>query len=723
MRKIVFGFFSISLKDIIIAFAAVTFFLSILPPLTYSLYAKDLISEESIMNSKNTGVVLLDRKGRPFFSFYQAKHNVFVPLSQIPQNTKNAVIAAEDKHFYNHSGFSIPAIAGAIVADIKYKNMSYGGSTITQQLVKNSLLNPDKNLLRKYQEVILAEEIERRYNKEQILEMYLNSVYFGEGAFGIEEAAQTYFGKTVKDLDLAESSMLAGLLPAPSAMSPISGDYSLARKRQQYVLSQMQEQGWITPEQKNEAQVRKLSFQGNREDINTKAPHFAIMARDELIKKYGEETIARSGFKVKTTIDLDYQEFAEQTVKNQVTSLSKNNVSNGAAVVMDPKTGELISVVGSIDWDNEEFGKLNIATANRPPGSSFKPIVYAKALEDKEITPATMLSDNPTKFKNSPNDTVGYEPKDYDRKYRGKVTTRRALSNSLNIPSVEVMSKVGVPKALEAAKSLGITTLGDDPSNYGLSLVLGTGNVKLLELTDAYAAFANSGSRIDPTTLLEIKDKHDQVIYTHRPESVQVLSPEVVFLISSILSDSKSRREIFGGALDTPFPAAVKTGTTEDYKDAWTLGYTPLVAVGVWVGNNDGQPMDQIAGSLGAAPIWKLLVAKYLEDKPKLGFTKPDGILAIGYCGSPIKTASADEGSIQGVQGGKEYFLAGTQTLSCIPNPTASPSARPSSTPTPSSNNPLPNSGIATPSPTPPNDLKNSPPPPEGKNNNRDKKD
>jgi 1A family penicillin-binding protein len=577
-------------------------------------------------------------------------------LSAIPKHTLHTFIAAEDKEFYTHPGFSLPAILRSLVLDLQHKDIAYGGSTITQQLVKNALLTPKRNFLRKYQEIVLAREIERRYSKDEILEMYLNSVYFGEGAFGIEEASERYFGKSTSDLTIPESALLAGLLPSPSRYSPLNGDESAARQQQQRVLARMVKAGFISEEEMQSYAKTKLTYSDIPDDINKAAPHFALMVRDELIKRYGEERIQRSGFKVKTTLDLSWQEYTEKVVKEQVEKLQPNNVSNGAAVVMDPGTGEIRSLVGSKDWYDPSFGKLNIAMASRPPGSSFKPLVYAAAFEKRILTPASALSDRPVTFQGN------YRPQDYDRKYRGTVLVRRALANSLNIPAVEVLSKVGVPSALEIAKRLGVTTL-KDPSQYGLSLVLGTGEVRLLDMTNAYAVFANGGQKTQPATILTISDKNGKKVYQHTPKPERVMEPEVAFLISSILSDNPARAEMFGNALTISRPAAVKTGTTEDYKDAWTIGYTPSLVVGVWVGNNDNAPMDKVAGSLGAAPIWKSLMEEFSKDSPIAHFTAPSGVTQLSVCRNNGFLARGGRN-----MGGREYFLTGTgPTHVCTP--------------------------------------------------------
>ncbi|MCL5784298.1 MAG: penicillin-binding protein [Patescibacteria group bacterium] len=674
-------------KDLLIATFAVIAFLAIIPIFTYYYFVGDLADQTKLMSRNDRGIVLLDSQNRPFFQFYQGKLRDNVPLSQIPLDVQHAVIAMEDKDFYSHPGFSFKAMARSFLEDVRQKDLSYGASTITQQLVKNSLLNNKKSLLRKYQEVVLASEIERRYNKNQILYMYLSSVYFGEGAFGMEEAAQTYFHKPAKDLNLAESAMLAGLLSAPTKLSPISGDSNEAKLHQKLVLDRMVEQKYITKQQANEALDETLVFDPRLKDINAVAPHFALMVRDELVKKYGEEKVASSGFRVKTSLNLDYQKYAETIVATQVQKLAPNLVTNGAAVVLNPKTGEILAMVGSKDWYDDGFGKVNVTLSGRPPGSSFKPIVYVAAFEKGLITPATILQDRPTRFRNDTNlAAIGpnsfYSPVDFDRRFRGAVTVRRALANSLNVPAVEVMSKVGVPNTLEMAQRLGITTL-KSPDDYGLSLVLGTGDVKLLELTNVYATFANHGYKNEPTSILQIDNKKGNTIYKYKPNPEKVLDEKDVFEITSTLSDNSARQEEFGNALTISRSAAVKTGTTEDFKDAWTLGYTPSLAVGVWVGNNNNLPMDQIAGSLGAAPIWKLLMEKYLAGTPVEKFDPPSGLVPMVVC--------PNGGVSEATPGAKiEYFVPGTQPRTRCPIISPSPStptlASPSPTPQASDN-------------------------------------
>ncbi len=637
---------------------------------TYVYFARDLSSKEGIMNSNDTGLILLDRQGNPFFSFYEAKSKTVIPFDKVPKDFQNAVIASEDKDFYYHPGFSVTAILRSFYLDVVKKDLAYGGSTITQQLVKNSLLSSQKSFMRKYQEIILAQEIERRYSKEDILEMYANSVYFGRGAFGLEQASQVYFGKAAPDLSLSQAAILAAVLPSPSILSPRDDDFSEAKKRRDIVLQKMLEQGYITREQQQAALSEKFEFKEGNGNFNSKAPHFALLVRDKLVEEYGEERVSRSGFKVKTSIDLDLQQYAENVVSEQVSNLARNRVSNGAAVVMDSRTGEVLAMVGSKDWYDEKDGKFNVATANRQPGSSFKPIVYAAALEKHLITPATVLKDEPITYKIP--GSLDYKPKNYDGKFRGNVLVRRALANSLNVPAVEVINKVGVPAAVETANKMGISSL-KNPDDYGISLVLGAGEIPLLEMTEAFSVFANQGKRNDPAFILEITDKFNKKVYQYQPNPKRVLSEEVAYQISSILSDKETRREMFGNALDTSIVAAVKTGTTENYKDSLTLGYTPSFTVGVWVGNNDGTTMDNIAGSLGAAPIWKKLIEKVQAGKNE-SFIPPDGLSALTVCksnGGVIKEATSS--------GYLEYFIKGTEpTQPCfIPRPTTQPTTQP----------------------------------------------
>ncbi len=635
--------------EVMLALTVIIGFIVCLFIFTYIYFVKDLQTKDAIMNRNDTGVTLFDRNNKPFFTFYNAKQKTFVTLSDIPLYTQHAVIAMEDKDFYFHTGFSIKAMIRSLYLNITEGAIAYGGSTITQQLVKNSLLHSKKSFLRKFQEIVLAEEIERRYTKNEILEMYLNSAYFGEGAFGIAEAAQRYFGKVTKDLTLGESALLVGLLPSPSRFSPLSGDLSKARLNQKIVLKKMLEQKYITIQEKVNAENEKMIF-SPYQDMNSLAPHFAIMVKNELLNKFGQETISRSGFKVKTTLDPKIQHYAENTIKTHVKKLQSHSVTNGAAIMITPTNGEVIALVGSMNWYDFRFGKVNVTTSYRQPGSAFKPIVYLAGFELHIITPATFLSDEPTVFDGD------YKPQNFDRMFRGNVSVRTALANSLNIPSVKILDKVGILTTLDMAKRLGITNLTQHESAYGLSLVLGSEEVQLLELTSAYATIANNGIRNTPTLVLEIKDKKNNPVYTYVPKQEQVVNPEYTFLVSSILSDKTARLDAFGSALDTTINAAVKTGTSENFRDSLTIGYSPDIAVGVWVGNNYGESMDNIAGALGAAPIWKSLIEYYHKQIPYKEFPLPENIIQVSVCKhNGLRAFLATSSAML------EYFVRGTE--------------------------------------------------------------
>lgn len=643
-------------KKIFIVVWPIAILLIFVAVVTTIVFASALGSKESLMNRNHTGVTLTDRNDKVFYEFDNARSDTYVPLSDIALFVQKAVVSSEDKDFYKHPGFSIVGIGNAIYQNIIRAGGGGGGSTITQQLVTSAMLSKDdRSPLRKYQELILSLEVERRYSKNEILEMYLNSVYFGEGAFGIEDAAQTYFGKSAKDLDNAQAAILIGLLPAPSAYSPISGSMDMAKARQKYVLNRMKQDGVINADQEKAAIAEELTFQKPAEDT-TQAPHFALMVKQWLEEKYGEEQVARSGYKVKTTLDLNDQSMTEAAVKKQVDKLSSSNVTNGAAVIIDPKSGDVLALVGSADWNNETNGKLNMATATRQPGSSFKPFVYGTGIQNREMTAATIFADVAKDF-------GGYKPKDYDGRYRGDVTLRRALANSLNIPAVEAMQTTGIDAVIQNAKKAGLTTLDKTADEYGLPLALGSGQARLTEMTNAYAAFANEGKKNDLQLVISITDKNDKQIYKQQIKSTDVWSPGTAYIVSSILSDNSARAETFGSSLTVASnrPVAVKTGTTEDYRDAWTIGYTPSLAVGVWIGNNDNAPMSSVAGSSGAAPIWVSLMRQILQGSDIEKFTQPSTVVSRDVC--------SDNGALAQNAGDNtytEYFLSGTlPTATC----------------------------------------------------------
>ncbi len=622
-------------------------FLILTPIITYAYFASAISDPEQLLNYNNTGVVLLDKNGEKFYSFGTADKGERVKLDQISDFTEKALISSEDKNFYNHGGFSLVSILGALVANVTSGDLTaYGGSTLTQQLAKNTVLYDDQTVFRKYQELAISVAIEQKYSKDEILDLYLNSVYYGEGAFGIQAAAKTYFGKSAADLTLAESAMLIGVLPAPSAYSPITGNATYAKERQATVLGRMVDNKVITQAEADAAKAEVLAYAPQDTTKNSLAPHFADMVLKELYKTYGEEEVTRSGFKVTTTLDLNLQKSADQAVATHIAYIQRNGGSNAAVVAIDPLNGELRALVGSADYNNDQFGQVNMAVTPRQPGSSIKPLYYTEALQKGLITPATILEDKATDF-------GGYTPKNADGRFRGNVTVRNALSQSLNIPAIEVMQKLGVDTSVQAMKRLGISTLNDN-ANYGLSLALGSAEAKLTDMTNAYAAFADGGQQFTPTTILAINNKFDKKIFEKKTETAkQVMGQDASFLISNILDDEAARAPIFGSSLNTPGDSvAVKTGTTDDARDAWTIGYAKTLAVGVWVGNNDNQPMLN-GGSAMAGPIWRDTITAGLKGQTDQPFVAPAGVQQLTVCRS--NGLRAVGGGTDGVY--QEYFI------------------------------------------------------------------
>ena len=630
-----------SRKRLLIAGIFLGLLMLLLPLITYAYYARDINNPERLMNRNSTGITLLDKNGQVFYSYGRPAADDSMTLSTISDHLEKALVASEDENFYEHTGFSVKSMGRALYGNVLNRDATrYGGSTITQQLVKNNLLSSNKNLLRKYQELSLAIAIDRHYSKDEILQMYLNSVYFGEGAFGIGPAAKAYFNKAPADLTLAESSMLVGILPAPSAYSPISGDAELAKKQQERVLNRMVKTGAITNEEKVAALNEQLTYADPLASgaTNQYAPHFAQMVVEELNERYGEERVARSGFRVTTSLDLEWQKQAEVQVANRVSQLSRQGATNAGLVAIDPKTGQIRALVGSADWNNTEFGKVNMALAERQPGSSFKPIYFAEALNKKIITPSTILNDSPRTF-------GSYKPVNYDFAYQGKMTARRALAQSRNLTAIEVMEKLGVSTAGKAANTMGLNI--ENPESHGLALALGTAETRLLDMTNAYAAYGNAGLQYKPVSILTIENKFEDTVYRNNSESKRVQSREASYLISSILADPQARAPGFSSLTVAGRPVAVKTGTTNDNKDAWTIGYTPSIAVGVWVGNNANRPMTGVAGGSGAGPVWKNSIVAMLQGTPTEQFEQPATIVKASVCDA------------QGIR--EDYFIKGTQ--------------------------------------------------------------
>lgn len=616
-------------------------FALVIPLLTFFYFALTMGDMETLMNRNNTGIVLKDIHGEVFYSTGTARHRELVPLENIAKSTQQAVVASEDRNFYDHRGVSILSTLRAVYGFVFSGGGEFGGSTITQQLAKMTLLSSERGFLRQYQAFSVAIAIEQRYTKDEILAMYLNAAYFGNNSFGIEQAARNYFGKAPADLTLAESALLVGLLPAPSLYSPVTGDAEKGFKRQEEVLKRMVREGMISEEEKMAALEQELAFQPPA-GIANDAPHFTEMVIAQLYKQYGEETVERSGYQVTTSLDLTLQRQALESVQSQIGYIQRMGGSNAGLVAIDPKTGEIRALVGSVDYNNEEWGKVNMATAKRQPGSTFKSLYYAAALADGVITTATIILDEPININ-------GWQPQNATRRFYGNVTVRQALARSLNIPAVKVMQQYSIDKSVTAAKALGVTTLEGD---YGLALAIGAAEVPLQQMTSAYAAFADNGNVRETTTIHEIQNKFNRPIFSHRSRPTQGISAPGAYLISSILSDQSARSFMFGNTLNVPGKTvAVKTGTTDDNRDAWTIGYTPDIAIGVWVGNNNNEVMVS-GGADMAGPIWRTVMQRAIGTSSP-SFTRPGGVVERYVCYGTGGLANT-----QGTNTYSEVFLA-----------------------------------------------------------------
>ncbi|MCL5411999.1 MAG: PBP1A family penicillin-binding protein [Patescibacteria group bacterium] len=617
-------------------------------------FSADLVTPSKIMGHNNTGMIFYDRNGGVIFQESGARESTKpLPLMEIPKSLIEATIAIEDKDFYEHKGISITGVARALLSNFQEKDpYGQGASTITQQLARNALLSLDKSYERKFKEIVLAMEIEKDYNKDQILEMYLNSIYYGAGAYGIRDAAKIYFNKEAKDLTLAESTMLAALPFSPTALSPLGGDREAVKSRQGTVLDRMVKYGYLKEEEAEAAKSQELVYAPKKEIL--RYPHFVEYVRSFLQQKYGLGEAEKQGFKIYTTIDPSLQELGETVIQNRVNDLQNYHVTNGALLAVNPKTGEILSMVGSVDYNQPGFGSFNVLTGFRSPGSSIKPVMYAGAFE-KGLTAGSILNDSPKTI-----NIFGeiYQPKDSDGRFRGKVTVRRALSNSLNVPAVEVGQMLGIPSVLETFKKFGLTDLGG-PNQYGPSIAVGGLELHPIELVGAFATLANEGKRVEPAAILRIENKYGEVIYEHQKKTEQVVDPRIAYILSDILSDNPTRREIFGypNALELSRRAAVKTGTGEDFKNDWTLGYTPSLAIGIWMGNNDGSPTRSVWGSTGAAYVWHAFMEQALGSKPDEWFIRPDGIVEATVCDT----------------GKKELFIVGTEPKPCPARPAPQP--------------------------------------------------
>ncbi|MFC1625280.1 transglycosylase domain-containing protein [Patescibacteria group bacterium] len=581
---------------------------------------------------------IYDRTGEHLlYDVYQNIKRTVIPYKDIPRHIKNATVAIEDSNFYQHKGFSIVGITRAIFTNLKGgKIKGQGGSTITQQLVKNTLLTPKKTFGRKIAELVLSLKLEKIFSKEEILTLYLNEIPYGGSNYGVEAAAQSFFAKSAKDLTLAESAYLAALPQAPTYYSPYGIHKEDLEERKNLVLQRMLDLGFIEQEEFNKAKQEEVLFVGQN-DQGIQAPHFVMFVKSYLEEKYGKDFVEQEGLKVITTIDLTLQKEAEKLVKEYAKeNEEKFNASNAGMVAIDPKTGQILVMVGSRNYFEEDFeGNFNVTLGKRQPGSAFKPFVYATAFE-KGYTPETVIFDLETEFNSSCNpdstpkpgteEDECYRPGNYDNIFRGPVSFREALAQSINIPAVKVLYLSGLKDSLETAKNMGIATL-KDPLRYGLTLVLGGGEVTLLDITGAYSAFANNGKKNPTTGILKIENNKGDIIEEFEMNSYKVLDKNTAATINNILSDNDARAPAFGQYSWLYFPGrevAAKTGTTNDYRDAWVIGYTPNFALGLWVGNNDNTPMEKKVAGFIAAPLWNAFLKKVFEKLPKENFPEPE---------------------------------------------------------------------------------------------------
>ncbi|MBI2018901.1 transglycosylase domain-containing protein [Candidatus Daviesbacteria bacterium] len=586
--------------------------------------ADTLPNPDKLISPRPATTEIFDRNGKLLYRIYEGTNRSLVRMDELPKHLILATLASEDKNFYNHPGVDPVAIFRAFYHNLRF-GRTEGASTITQQLIKNSFLTPEKTYSRKIKEVILSLWTETRYSKEEILKMYFNEAPYGGPNWGIKAAARSYFGKKPVDLTLAEAAFLAGLPASPSQFSPYGVRADLGIARQKQVLKRMLDEHYITDGEYTQAISEKLTFRPQNQDIN--APHFVFYIRDILAQRYGEKTVSQGGLKVITTLDLGLQKEVEKIISDEIANLAGLDVKNGASMVLDAKEGQILAMVGSRDYSYPEFGNFNATLALRQPGSSIKPITYATAFKEGYF-PGNTILDSPVTF---PDGARNYSPINYDGVFHGPVSIRTALGSSLNVPAVKLLASVGIPDMIKTAQDLGITTF-DDPKRFGLSLTLGGGEVKMMEMMGVYQAFSQMGLAQKPTGILKVTDSVGNILEEYESQPKQVLQPEVAYLITSILSDNTARTPAFGPnslLLIRGNEVAVKTGTSDNKRDNWTFGYTPDFVVGVWVGNNDNTPMNPqlTSGITGATPIWNKIIRGLLAQKPSLGFIKPSGII------------------------------------------------------------------------------------------------
>src|SRR3989344_5677797 len=632
----------------------------------FAWYGRDLPKPGTLSEARGNSTVFYDRNGKVIYEMYKDKNRIAVDIDDVNKLMQQATIAIEDKRFYEHQGISQYGILRALISTLT-GNLQ-GGSTITQQLIKNVLLTTEQTLPRKIKEAILAYEVEKKYTKKEILEMYLNEAPYGGSFWGVGSASMGYFGKQPKELSIVESAFLAGLPQNPSNYSPFVSGKDTWKKRTKDVLRRMREDGYITRDEEKAASARaeKLIFDSPK--LDTYAPHFIFYAKKQVEDQFGP-AIINQGVKIKTTLDLELQKKAESIVKKEIEGLEDYDVGNGALVAIEPDTGQIIAYVGSYDYNDEKFGKFDVVSQGlRQPGSTLKPIEYSVAFQ-KGYTPSTIIMDLKTVFPNQGGED--YTPENYDLKYRGPVQIRFALGNSFNVPAVKMLAMIGLRDFLQQAYDMGMESLEptqENINNLGLSASLGGGETTLLQLTSAFGVFANEGKKVDPTSILEISDYKDKKIFKAKDQEdgKSILSPEISFIISHILSDNNARLKTFGPNSYLNISGktvAVKTGTTNDKRDNWAVGYTTSIAMGVWVGNNDNSVMNQqiASGATGASPIWHGFMTELLGKYDDGIMEKPDKVKALtvdAYLGGLPK---------DGYPTRSEYYIEGSEPTDIAP--------------------------------------------------------
>ncbi len=624
---------------------------------------------------------ILDRNGKLLYEVHGEQNRTAIKLSTLPKYIYQATISIEDKDFFRHGAVSLVGGILRAIKDSILQRQLQGGSTITQQLVKSALLSPERTIRRKLREITLATWAEKVYSKQQILEFYLNQVPYGGPSYGIEEAARTYFDKRAKDLTLDQAAFLAGLPRAPSLYSPFVNP-DLAKNRRNEVLKKMFEQKYINQQQYQSAINKPLKINPPKTDI--KAPHFVFYIKQELEKEFGPEEVEEGGLRVTTTLDLDIQEESEKVVREELEDIKYLNVSNGAVLVTRPPTGEILAMVGSVDYFATPSGAYNVTTALRQPGSSIKPINYAIGIDRKLVTAATIFLDVPTCFSSFPQ---RYCPVNYDGRYHGPQPLRIALGSSYNIPAVKMLAMNTVQDFVASSSAFTMTTF-KDPKNYGLSLTLGGGEVHMTEMAQAFSAFVNHGIPKKLKGVIKVEDRNGKVLYELKDSNFiqnlkqplknpnflaitgkRAISQEAAFIISHILLDNFARTPAFGSSSSLVIPnhaVSVKTGTTDDKRDNWTIGYTPNFMTTVWVGNNDNSPMNPYlaSGITGAAPIWNRIMKYVLNKQPNLFPIRPSSVVGKQVCWNTGSVTSQNPGGSQSACPTRfEYFIRGTEGI------------------------------------------------------------